>query len=111
MSYNKRRPFEDGCPDGYLESDKDYLLNNLELAVKLLNEYGSGVNSQTHPDEVPEITDRNHCMNIKPDFSGEDREYLNKYGPKLKDIEDKMKEDDWLDDYGWREEANRNDDS
>lgn len=83
--YNKRMPKSSNSQDG-LESDYDYVLNNLELAVRLLDEFDSGVNTQSHPDEVPDLTIRNHCMNTKPDFSGEDREYLNKYGPKLKDF-------------------------
>ena len=31
-----RRPYIDEEPDGYLESDKDFLLNNYEVALKLL---------------------------------------------------------------------------
>jgi hypothetical protein len=31
-----RRPYIDEEPDGYLESDKDFLLNNHEVVVKLL---------------------------------------------------------------------------
>lgn len=45
--YNPRRPYEDDKPEGYMESDRDYLENNLELAVKLLDDYGQGV--QAHP--------------------------------------------------------------
>jgi hypothetical protein len=33
---NARRPFEDDKPDGYLESDKDFIRNNEEAAVWLL---------------------------------------------------------------------------
>lgn len=33
-----RRLLDDDKPDGYLESDKDYVLNNIEAAVKLLDE-------------------------------------------------------------------------
>lgn len=32
-----RRLFDDTKPDGYLESDRDYVMNNLELAVWLLD--------------------------------------------------------------------------
>jgi hypothetical protein len=35
--YKPRRPLEDDFPEGYLESDKDYVNNNFELAVKLLD--------------------------------------------------------------------------
>jgi len=31
-----RRPLDDDNPDGYLESDQDFVLNNLEVAVELL---------------------------------------------------------------------------
>lgn len=35
-----RRPLDDDKPDGYLESDIDFVLNNLELAVSLLEKHG-----------------------------------------------------------------------
>jgi hypothetical protein len=35
---NKRRPLDDDNPTGYQESDKDYVLNNIDLCVKLLDE-------------------------------------------------------------------------
>jgi hypothetical protein len=41
MEYNARRPLDENEPDGYLESDRDYLLNNHFLAVGLLDAYGS----------------------------------------------------------------------
>ena len=31
-----RRPYNDEKPDGYMESDKDFVLNNLDAAVELL---------------------------------------------------------------------------
>jgi len=37
--YHPRRPLVDSEPDGYMESDKDYVANNLDLAVKLLDSY------------------------------------------------------------------------
>lgn len=37
MSYTPRRPLNDDGPDGYLESDRDYLLNNRLVAVALLD--------------------------------------------------------------------------
>lgn len=40
MTYNPRRPLDDDAPDGYRESDRDYVLNNLELAVALLDKHG-----------------------------------------------------------------------
>ena len=82
--YNKRRSDKYGP-----EMDKDYVLNNLELAVQLLDEYNLGVLVTHHHDDIPDLTTRYHCKNFKPDFSGEDREYLNKYGPSLSDIEGK----------------------
>lgn len=39
MNLNKRRPYYEDQPDGYAQSDKDYVLNNLELAVALLDQY------------------------------------------------------------------------
>lgn len=36
MILNPRRPLDADSPDGYAESDKDFVLNNLELAVALL---------------------------------------------------------------------------
>ena len=43
--FNKRRPkahllycWDDDQPDGYMESDKDFVLNNIELCVKILEE-------------------------------------------------------------------------
>lgn len=42
--YKPRRPFDDDHPNGYLESDKDYVNNNFELAVQLLNEYRDRIN-------------------------------------------------------------------
>ena len=38
--YNPRRPYYDDEPDGYQESDRDYLENNNDLAVALLDRYG-----------------------------------------------------------------------
>lgn len=34
---NARRPLQDDEPDGYQESDRDYVLNNIEAAVSLLD--------------------------------------------------------------------------
>lgn len=31
-----RRPFDDDCPEGYLESDRDFVDNNLEACVSFL---------------------------------------------------------------------------
>ena len=64
--YNKRE--ENEC-------DEDYVMSNFDLAVQLLNEYGL------------EILGPEEMEYKKPDFSGEDREYLNKYGPSLSEIE------------------------
>ena len=106
MKYSKRRNQSYKMP----EMDKDYVLNNLDLAVQLLDEHGLELIGPTELyDDIPEITDRNHCKNSlpikhkfteeeydipdpkgrnpKPDFSGEDRDFLNKYGPTLKEIE------------------------
>lgn len=37
MVVNRRRPLDNQNPNGYIESDKDYVLNNIELCVKLLD--------------------------------------------------------------------------
>ena len=39
--YIPRRPLDNDQPDGYQESDKDYVLSNIDLAVMLLDKYGS----------------------------------------------------------------------
>lgn len=40
--YQPRRLLNDDKPDGYMESPKDYVLNNIWLAEALLDAYGSG---------------------------------------------------------------------
>ncbi len=40
IEYQPRRPLEDSDPHGYQESAKDYVANNVELAVYLLDKYG-----------------------------------------------------------------------
>jgi hypothetical protein len=35
---NSRRPLDDDNPDGYNESDKDYVLNNIKLCVWMLDQ-------------------------------------------------------------------------
>ena len=40
MSYTPRRPLDDDKPYGLLESDNDYVKENMELAVWLLDNYG-----------------------------------------------------------------------
>ena len=37
LKINLRRPFYDNKPKGYLESDQDYILNNIEACVILLD--------------------------------------------------------------------------
>jgi hypothetical protein len=37
--YTPRRPYYDDEPDGYLESDLDYIVNNRALAVVLLDNH------------------------------------------------------------------------
>jgi hypothetical protein len=32
-----RRPYYDDKPDGYMEGDKDFVMNNIKAAVALLN--------------------------------------------------------------------------
>lgn len=34
--FKPRRPYDDNEPDGYMESDKDFLDNNLELCLRFL---------------------------------------------------------------------------
>lgn len=36
-SFQPRRPYEDDKPEGYLESDNDFIANNLDLVVAFLN--------------------------------------------------------------------------
>jgi hypothetical protein len=48
MKYTPRRPLDDDKPDGYLESDRDYLANNTELAVRLLDAYGENTTNEHH---------------------------------------------------------------
>jgi hypothetical protein len=38
-----RRPLDDLEPDGYLESDKDYVLNNIEVCTTLLDKVANSV--------------------------------------------------------------------
>jgi len=33
---NSRRPYDDDNPDGYLESDKDFVLNNIDACLQFL---------------------------------------------------------------------------
>lgn len=53
LKFNPRRPLggrilvEVKPEDDYLESDKDFVANNLELAVELLEEYGKKNNKQS----------------------------------------------------------------
>ena len=42
MKIEPGRPYLEHDPDGYLEGDKDYLLNNREAAVALLDGYLTG---------------------------------------------------------------------
>ena len=39
MKYEPRRPLDEDFPHRYMESDTDYLLNNRDLAVVLLDNY------------------------------------------------------------------------
>mgnify|MGYP006409943853 CR=1 FL=1 len=112
MKYSKRSYII--LKDGSRYYEVDNVLNNLDLAVQLLDEHGLELIGPTELyDDIPEITDRNHCKNSlpikhkfteeeydipdpkgrnpKPDFSGEDRDFLNKYGPTLKEIEGEWK--------------------
>jgi hypothetical protein len=43
-NYQPRGPWDDDEPDGLLESDNDYVSNNLELAVHLLDEHFAAQN-------------------------------------------------------------------
>lgn len=64
--------------------DKDYVLNNLELAVKLLEQYEYDREYDFFEDElnkegeidIPNITIRNHCLNWKQEESDPDAEEL-----------------------------------
>ena len=37
-TFSKRRPLNDDEPDGYLESDNDFVLNNFDLAIVILEQ-------------------------------------------------------------------------
>lgn len=37
IEFNSRRLYEDNKPDGYMESDRDYMENNRFLCVKFLD--------------------------------------------------------------------------
>lgn len=37
-----RRPYDEAHPDGYLESDRDFLANNNDVAVALLESLSNG---------------------------------------------------------------------
>lgn len=45
ITLNPRRPLDDDFPHRYMESDIDYLLNNRELAVILLNNHPNMVDA------------------------------------------------------------------
>ena len=36
--FQPRRPFDDDTPEGLLESDQDFVLNNLEICVQYLEQ-------------------------------------------------------------------------
>ena len=89
MKYSKRRNQSYKMP----EMDKDYVLNNLDLAVRLLDEYGLELLGPMEMGLEPKEGEKEWWEKFreenykKPDFSGEDRAFLNKYGPTLKEIE------------------------
>ncbi len=56
MKYTPRRPYEDDKPDGYQESDRDYLENNNDLAVALLDRYGPRTNRPTTDPYCPPVS-------------------------------------------------------
>lgn len=60
MNFNPRRPFEDNRPDGLLESDMDFVRNNFELAVQLLEKLpeildADGLSAQDRIEMIYEI--------------------------------------------------------
>lgn len=62
---NPRRPLDDdNRTGGYLESDKDFVLNNIELAVHLLETHGVRVMSARQ--SVFDLTGRLCCVCNKP---------------------------------------------
>jgi len=56
--FRPRRPLVDSEPKGYMESDTDFLFNNLELALRLLEAHGARVKppGATHWSETYHIT-------------------------------------------------------
>jgi hypothetical protein len=51
-----RRPLDDDRPDGYLESDRDFVMNNIEAAVELL-ERELGDKTLTEKEKAKEVVD------------------------------------------------------
>ena len=50
--FNKRRPLDDDLPDGYMESDKDFVENNFELCVKMLEELETQLSLEEKDDRL-----------------------------------------------------------
>jgi hypothetical protein len=51
-----RRPYDDDMPEGYLESDRDYVENNMDAAVILLDRVVTA--RQEDPNDIPICKDR-----------------------------------------------------
>lgn len=73
MSLNVRRPLNDGHPGGYMESDKDYVLNNLELAVSLLDQYQDFLRVVCAAWDVIEHRENDYLDNTVPPYADLER--------------------------------------
>lgn len=77
MKLKPRRPLDDDAPDGYRESDQDYVLNNLDLAVALLDHFDVASVKRVWKDREDKYTPAikaNHPMNAREDlYRGQSR--------------------------------------
>ena len=62
MGYAPRRLYDDDQPDGYLESDLDYMSNNRYLAVSMLDAFDTMLSRKK------ELQDKGEMMNVTDIF-------------------------------------------
>ena len=67
-----RRPYIDEEPDGYLESDKDFLLNNYEVALKLLEGDALQKFAELIVRECLTIANKEHKMALEFNWDNDD---------------------------------------
>jgi hypothetical protein len=107
--YRPRRPLkDDGTLVGYMESDLDYLRNNYELAVTLLDEYGEKQKTGVDPKDeflrklkaLMKEYRASICFSVG---SGSDTHGLYEEAMIISHQPDpkKFKEEEWLEVYGW----------